>query len=179
MINIVLIGPMGSGKTTVGRALASKIGVDFFDSDEVLMAQENCSMTTLITKIGEPAFRVRETAVVQLLLQRQPIVLATGGGVVLKVENRQQLKQHAVVIYLSVKLSTQLNRLAEEDDRPLLKVPDRREKLAQLNAKRLPYYEKISDITLPVDGLAVEDILERIINILPTVHSKTTQQSVT
>lgn len=179
MINIVLIGPMGSGKTTVGRALAAKIGVDFFDSDEVLMAQENCSMTALMANIGEPEFRIRETAVLQTLLQRKPIVLATGGGVVLKVENRQLLKQRAVVIYLSVKLSTQLDRLAEDDDRPLLKVSDRRAKLAQLNSKRIPYYEEISDMTIPVDDLSLEDILRRILKILPTLTSKTVQLSVT
>lgn len=179
MINIVLIGPMGSGKTTVGRALAAKIGVDFFDSDEVLMAQENCSMTALMSKIGEPEFRVRETAVLQTLLQRKPIVLATGGGAVLKAENRQLLKQHAVVIYLSVKLSTQLNRLAEDDDRPLLKAPDRREKLDKLNLKRTPYYEEMSDMAISVDDLSLEDILRSLLKTLPIATSKITQQSVT
>lgn len=162
--NLLMIGPMGSGKTTVGRALAARLGRPFFDCDEVLLAQAGCSMATLIQGIGEEAFRERETTVLKSLLQKQSIVLATGGGVVLAAENRQSLKPQGFVVYLAVSLSTQLARLAGDVDRPLLNVPDKAKKLSELNRKREVYYSELSDLTIPVDDLTVDNIVQEILS---------------
>lgn len=159
---IVLVGPMGAGKTTVGRALAARLKRDFFDTDEVLLREEACSMAELLDQRGEPYFRERETEILNTLLSKRTSVVATGGGIVLKEENRTILKKEGFVIYLSLSLSTQMERLAQDKERPFLQVPNREEVLQNLTQKRLPHYEDLADLKLVVDGLSIEKIIQEV-----------------
>jgi shikimate kinase len=161
--NIILIGPMGSGKTTVGRALARKLGLEFFDADEVLLAEAGCTMEALLEQWGEAEFRQRETRILQSILIQKPLVFATGGGVVLKAENRDWLRSRGFIVYLAPTLSTQLARLSGNHDRPFLEVPDRAERLRELNEKRLPHYEELANLKIDVDDKSIDSILSEII----------------
>lgn len=136
---IFLVGPMGAGKSTVGRELAERLGVDFLDSDARVEADANASIPELFAKHGEAGFRDREEAALEELTRAGALVLATGGGAVLRRANRQRLSERGVTIYLTATVATQLAR-TRDSDRPLLKTGDPEERLRQLLAERDPLY---------------------------------------
>jgi shikimate kinase len=147
--NLFFIGPMGAGKSTIGRRTAELLGLAFFDLDHEI--EEHCGATIpLIFDVeGEAGFRHRESMALADLAARSGIALATGGGAVLAEENRRCLRERGFVVYLETTIDEQLARLARDRKRPLLAAPDRRERLQQLATVRDPLYREIADLTLP------------------------------
>ncbi|HVT34158.1 MAG TPA: shikimate kinase AroK [Nevskiaceae bacterium] len=161
--NIFLIGPMGAGKTTVGRRLAEVRGMEFLDSDHEIEARTGVDIAYIFEKEGEEGFRKREKQVLAEITQRSNIVLATGGGSVLDPENRQMLSARGLVVYLHASINQQMQRTERSDNRPLLsRADDRREVLEELFARREALYREIADLVLATDGrnarLLVRDI---------------------
>jgi len=148
MQNIVLVGPMGAGKSTVGRGLATLLRRQFVDSDQEIEKRTGVDIPTIFEFEGEEGFRNRETEMLRELLARENIVLATGGGIVMRLENRELLKQHCV-LYLRVPVSEQFRRTRKNRRRPLLNATDNpRKRLEELFALRDPLYQEVATIVL-------------------------------
>lgn len=131
---------MGAGKSRVGALLAERLGLPFVDADAALEADSGRSIAALFAGEGEAAFREREALTLRTLLEGAPAVIATGGGAVLRADNRALLRAHATVIHLQADVATQLARLAGCTDRPLLQAPDREQRLRELATRRDPLY---------------------------------------
>jgi len=147
--NVYLIGPMGSGKTTIGQRVAKRLGLEFFDCDHELEEQTGASVSLIFDVEGEEGFRERETRMLEQLTQRRGVLVATGGGVVLKQRNRELLQRNGLVVYMNTSVGQQLRRLNRDRSRPLLQTGDRKAKLARLAAQRNPLYEELADIEFP------------------------------
>jgi shikimate kinase len=144
--NIYLIGPMGSGKTTVGQRVAKHLEMEFLDCDRNLEKQTGASVNLIFDIEGEAGFRERESKMLEVLTARKNILLATGGGTVLDHANRQLLKQTGLVVYLQTPVNLQLRRLRLDRTRPLLQEGSRRQKLSKLAEDRNPIYEELADL---------------------------------
>lgn len=144
--NLFLVGLMGAGKTTIGRALARKTEKTFYDSDHEIEARTGVRITTIFDIEGEARFRDREAAILSELVQRQNIVLATGGGAVLRPENRRLMVTHGTVIYLRASIDDLLARTQYDRQRPLLKTTDPRARLTELFTQRDPLYCEIAHL---------------------------------
>lgn len=149
--HIVLIGPMGAGKSTLGAALAARLGLAFVDLDERIATAAGKSIPDIFAAEGEAGFRVRETRALAAALAGPACVLATGGGVVLAEANRDALRDGGLVVYLQVAADAQLRRVAGDRNRPLLAVDDPAARLAELQARREPLYRELARITLDTD----------------------------
>ena len=144
--NVFLVGPMGAGKTTIGRLLAKELDLEFIDSDLEIEARTGADIPWIFDVEGEAGFRVREQKVIEELTRRRGIVLSTGGGVVLSAENRRCLQGRGCVVYLATTVSQQLERTRKDQKRPLLRnLDDPREKLTDMMAQRDPLYREIAD----------------------------------
>lgn len=146
--NFFLVGLMGAGKTTVGRSLARRTGKTFYDSDQEIEAKTGVRVTTIFDIEGERRFRERETAAIAALVQLPDIVLATGGGVILRPENRQALALNGTVIYLRANIDDLLRRTQLDSNRPLLRTTDPRSKLTSLFEERDPLYREIAHLVI-------------------------------
>jgi shikimate kinase len=144
MRNIFLIGPMGAGKTTIGRLLAKALDLRFMDSDKEIEQRTGVSIPMIFEYEGEAGFRKREAEIIAELASLTGVVLATGGGAVLLPENREALKRGGFVIYLQCPVEKQLERTHKDTNRPLLKTENPRAKLEELYAIRDPIYRSIS-----------------------------------
>ena len=142
--HVVLVGPMGSGKSTLGRALATKLGLAFVDVDARIVAAAGCDIPSLFASEGEVGFRQREAQALAEALAGEAAVIATGGGAVLADANRTAMREAGHVVYLQVDAATQLARLAGDTSRPLLAAPDRAQRLADLQAIREPLYREVA-----------------------------------
>jgi len=161
--NIFLIGPMGAGKTTIGRRLAELRGLDFVDSDHEIEARTGVDIPYIFEKEGEAGFRKRESQAIAELTQRNGIVLSTGGGAILDLGNRQLLASRGFVIYLHASVEQQLQRTARADNRPLLRAAsDRRAVLKSLLEVRDPLYREIADLVLDTDGRNARTLVQEI-----------------
>jgi shikimate kinase len=147
-INIVFIGPMGSGKSTIGRRVASTLAMDFIDCDQELERRLGVEVGLIFDIEGESGFRDRETRMLSELCSRKNLVIATGGGVVISPENCDIIGRRGFVIYLETPVDQQLERLCMDKKRPLLQTSDRREKLEALALLRNPLYEQLADLTI-------------------------------
>jgi len=145
---IFLIGPMGSGKTTVGRQLARRLDMEFLDLDRELQARCGVEVAVIFEIEGESGFRQRESTLLDELSRRDGLVLATGGGSVLSEDNRKMLTERGLVIYLQTSVEQQLRRLERDKQRPLLQAPDRRRRLSELAEQRNPVYESCADLII-------------------------------
>ncbi|MCW8871611.1 MAG: shikimate kinase [Xanthomonadales bacterium] len=154
--NVYLIGPMGSGKTTIGQRVAKMLDLEFCDCDHELEAQTGASVSLIFDVEGEQGFRERETRMLEQLTGRRGVLVATGGGAVLKKENRDLLRRNGLVVYLSTSVAQQLRRLNRDRSRPLLQTSDRKVKLARLAAQRNPLYEELADIEFPSQNRALD-----------------------
>ena len=145
--NLFLIGPMGAGKSSIGRRLAERFGLPCVDLDAEIEQRTGTSVATIFEIEGEAGFRRRESALLAELTLRSGILLATGGGAVLVPENRTLLRERGFVVWLQTSVEQQLQRLARDRQRPLLVAADRRQRLEQLAAERDPVYADIADFT--------------------------------
>lgn len=164
--NLILIGPMGVGKTTIGRQLAKQLKMEFVDSDHEIEERTGVAISTIFEIEGEAGFRKRETAMLQELLKRQNLVLATGGGAISSEVNRKNMRKSGTVIYLHAGVDTQLARTRDAKNRPLLDTDDPREKLEALMKVREPLYRQEADIAVNAEdrppATVVREILRRL-----------------
>lgn len=160
--NIFLVGLMGAGKTTVGRALAKKLNKRFIDSDHEIEARTGASIPLIFEIEGEAGFRQRELEVIGDLTAEQDIVLATGGGAILQPQNRHYLKTRGTVIYLRASVSSILQRTAHDKNRPLLQTADPRQRIEQLAREREPYYLEVADFIVDTGRPNVQSLVQTI-----------------
>lgn len=144
--NIFLIGPMGSGKTTIGRRVATLLEREFVDCDAELEAQTGASVNLIFDIEGEEGFRQRESRLLRQLARRTGLLVATGGGAVTRVENRTLLRDGGLVVWLQTSVSQQLQRLGRDKARPLLQTADREQRLLKLAEERDPLYRELADL---------------------------------
>jgi shikimate kinase len=161
--NIFLIGPMGAGKSTIGRALAKELKLEFYDSDEVIEKRAGADIAWIFDVEGEEGFRKREQKVIEELTQKNNIVLATGGGVIMTPENRVALAGRGTVIYLRTSLQQQFERTKRDTKRPQLQTDDLEGRLEFLRDEREPFYEDLADISFETDKLTVKAVANNII----------------
>lgn len=161
-MNIILVGSMGAGKTTIGRQLAKRLHRSFYDSDHELVERCGVDIPTIFEFEGESGFRDRESQVIDELTKRENIVLATGGGAVLRPENRKMLAARGTVIYLRVSLKNQHLRTSADRNRPLLQGGDLMEKLQKLRDERDPLYTALADHVLDTDDRTPNNVAQTI-----------------
>lgn len=160
--NIFLIGPMGSGKTAVGRHLARLFRFTFHDSDADIESKTGVDIAFIFEKEGEAGFRVREKESIERLTRMESIVLATGGGAVIEADNRRVLAERGVVVYLQTSIDQQLERTRHGRHRPLLNGTDPEAKLKELMERRAALYAEIANLTVSTDGRRVQLVAEEI-----------------
>jgi shikimate kinase len=161
--NVYLIGPMGSGKTAVGRQLAKLLHLQFHDSDVEVERRTGVDIPYIFEREGEAGFREREREVIDSLTQLSNVIIATGGGAVLLPENREHLASRGRVVYLSTGIEQQLERTRHGRQRPLLYTDDPEKRLRELMEHRAPLYESIANVTVATDGRHVRTVAEEIV----------------
>jgi shikimate kinase len=162
--NLFLVGPMGAGKSAVGRQLARMLHLDFVDSDEEVESRTGVDIPFIFEKEGEAGFRKREATVIDDLSQQEGIVLATGGGAIMDPQNRNHLGARGFVVYLRTSVDQQLSRTRKGRERPLLQNDDPRAVLEELMATREPLYREIADLTVDTDSRKVRDVVNEILD---------------
>ena len=169
--NIFLVGPMGSGKTAVGRHLSRALQLPFYDSDAEIERRTGVDIPFIFEKEGEAGFRQREREALEALTLLPRIVLATGGGAVLLAENRRHLAERGCVVYLQTSVAQQAHRVRHGRNRPLLPDHDSTARLGQLMDARAPLYGEIADITVLTDGRRVHSVAEQILRELAAARA--------
>ena len=165
--NIILVGPMGSGKTTIGRRLSERLTLDFFDSDHEIVNTTGVSIDHIFDVEGEKGFRLRESNVIKKLCNIPDIVLATGGGAVILEENRELMKKASSIIYLSSSVDQILRRTAKSKTRPLLeKSNNRRKTITDIVEARDPLYREVSSNIIDTNGKKLNEVIDEIIEAL-------------
>jgi shikimate kinase len=161
--NIFLVGMMGAGKTTLGRALARRLRREFADMDQVLVARTGVPVATIFDIEGEDGFRRRESCVLAELATREDLVVATGGGVVLSPSNREVMREHGTVVYLRARLESLWDRTRHDASRPLLKTPNPRATLADLLVAREPLYREVAHVTVDTGSQSASSLVGRVV----------------
>jgi len=161
--NIFLIGPMGAGKSTVGRQLARALGRDFFDSDKEIEKRTGVSISWIFEMEGEAGFRIREQKIIEELTLLNDIVLATGGGAILAEENRRALRSRGNVVYLSATADQLFRRTAKDKKRPLLQTDDPKKQIEELLALRDPLYSSVADVELRTGEQSIQHAVTQVI----------------
>ena len=164
-----MIGPMGAGKSTIGRRLALALHKDFVDSDKEIERRTGADIPLIFELEGEAGFRAREKAMIADLSQRNNIVLATGGGAVMDENNRRCLSERGFVIYLNTSVDEQLKRTHRDTNRPLLQTANPRQRLEELLELRDPLYRTIADLIVHTDGQYVKRVVQTILRRLGQV----------
>lgn len=172
--SIFLVGPMGAGKTTIGKLLAKHLGREFIDCDWYIVDQTGADIPWIFEKEGEMGFRDRETRALMDLTEMPNIVMATGGGAVGRAENRELLKK-GLVIYLDASVDTQLSRTKKDKNRPLLQSDNPRAVLEELYQKRNPLYREVADIIVPTGRAYPKQMISDILEILKNYNGKIRQ----
>ncbi|RBL64680.1 shikimate kinase, partial [Xanthomonas oryzae] len=149
--NLVMVGPMGAGKSCIGRRLAERFGLEFVDVDQAIVEQVGSSIPAIFAQHGEAGFRQHEADTLQALLEQDNKLISTGGGTVLDPHNRQRICARGFVVHLHVSVPTQLTRLARDRNRPLLQRADREQLLHAMAAHRTPLYHEVADLSLETD----------------------------
>ncbi|MEO0318633.1 MAG: 3-dehydroquinate synthase [Pseudomonadota bacterium] len=161
--NIFLVGLMGSGKTTIGRALAKKLNLRFVDADHEIEARTGATIPLIFEIEGEASFRQREADVIRDLTAQQGIVLATGGGAVLNAQSRRYLHERGTVIYLRASINSILQRTSHDRNRPLLQTADPRARIEELSKQRAPLYEAVAHVTIETGRPNVQSVVQNIL----------------
>lgn len=161
--NVFLVGPMGAGKSTIGRQLAETLGYAFADSDQDIQRRTGVDIPTIFEFEGEAGFRARERQAIEELTEADGLVLATGGGAVMVAENRQRLAARGYVIYLHCSAEQQHTRTARDRNRPLLDTPDPLARLQELMAEREPVYRQIADMVVSTERRGTASVVKEIL----------------
>jgi len=158
--NIVLVGPMGSGKTTIGRRLARELNQDFFDTDDEIIVKTGVTIDHIFDIEGEDGFRERESKILENLCRMSNIILATGGGIVILTKNREILKNTGLVVYLYSSVDQLLRRTAKSKTRPLLEnSTDRRKTITDLLEARDEYYREVASVVIDTTGKELYEVV--------------------
>lgn len=169
--NIFLIGPMGAGKSTIGRQLAQMLNMEFIDTDSEIEQRAGADISWIFDLEGEEGFRKREERIINELTQGQGIVLSTGGGSIVSKDNRNALSARGIVVYLETSVEKQFQRTQRDKKRPLLQTEDPRQVLEALANTRNPLYEEIADITLQTDDQSAKVVATQIIEMIDNLSS--------
>jgi len=165
--NIILVGPMGSGKTTIGRRLSKSLNLVFYDADHEIIHTTGVSIDHIFDVEGEKGFRNRESEVLKKLCDMSNIVLATGGGAVILEGNRELMKKSGLVVYLSSSVDQILRRTAKAKTRPLLeKSNNRRKTITDILESRASLYEEVASLTINTNGRKLNEVIDEIIEAL-------------
>ena len=176
--SVFIVGPMGAGKTTIGRLLAKQLGRKFVDSDWYIESQTGADIAWIFSKEGEPGFRERETKAIDELTLQPQIVLATGGGAVMRAENRQLLQQRGIVVYLNAPVEVQMARTAKDKSRPLLQKANPKKILQNLYQIRDPLYRQVAHIILPTGHTYPRNMVNQLLQQLEIFLSSTANEPV-
>jgi shikimate kinase len=161
-MNIFLVGPMGSGKSAVGRQLAQRLALEFIDSDEEIEARTGVDISYIFEREGEAGFRQREAEVIDAITRREGVLVSTGGGAILDAGTRERLRARGRVVYLRTSVDQQLARTRRSNDRPLLNNDDPRGTLERLFEQRAPLYFEVAEIVVDTDGRKVKTVVDQI-----------------
>ena len=165
-MNIFIVGPMGSGKSTVGKIISDELFLSFLDTDEEIETRTGASIDWIFDLEGEDGFRKRESSILQDMAKRNSIVLSTGGGIILSEDNRELLSSRGTVFYLSTPISVQLERTAKDKDRPLLKNGDPEKILTKLQKDRESLYEAVADHVVNTENKSSQEVASEIIKLV-------------
>ena len=165
-MNIFIVGPMGSGKSTVGKIISNELFLDFFDTDDEIEKRTGASIDWIFDLEGEEGFRKRESEILSEMAQKNSIVLSTGGGIILDSSNRELLSSRGTVFYLSTPISIQVERTANDKDRPLLKNGNPSEILSKLHEERKGLYESVSDHVVETDNKSSQEVASQIVKLV-------------
>lgn len=165
-MNIFIVGPMGSGKSTVGKIISDELFLTFHDTDEEIENRTGASIDWIFDLEGEEGFRKREAKILDELAQLNSIVLSTGGGIILSEENRDTLSSRGTVFYLATPISVQLERTSKDKDRPLLKNGDPEAILKELHETREKLYESVADYVVDTESLTSQEVAAEIIKLV-------------
>ena len=160
---VFLVGPMGAGKTTIGKYLAQQLKLQFADTDSEIERRTGADIPWIFEIEGEEGFRSREQQVVEEMTDWNDYVLATGGGVVMRAENRRALASRGFVIYLHATIDEQVRRTQKDKRRPLLQTGDPEQTLRELMAVRDPLYREIADHVINTDGCSPKTVAQRLV----------------
>jgi shikimate kinase len=169
--NIFLVGMMGAGKTTLGKALAQRLRREFFDTDRVLVERTGVPVATIFEIEGEPGFRRREAYALAELAQRSDCVIATGGGIVLSAENREVMRAAGTVVYLRARVESLWERTRHDASRPLLSTPDPRGTLASLLEERDSLYRAAAHLVVETGSQSAGTLANRVAAVLRSHES--------
>ena len=165
-MNIFIVGPMGSGKSTVGKIISSELFLNFFDTDEEIETRTGASIDWIFDLEGEDGFRKRESKILHEMVQQNSIVLSTGGGIILSESNRELLSSRGTVFYLATPIAVQLERTSKDKDRPLLKNGDPGKILKELHLARENLYEEVADYIVNTEGKSSQEVSAEIIKLV-------------
>lgn len=166
--SIFLIGPMGAGKSSVGRVLAEKLSYNFVDSDHAIEDKTGVTIPMIFDIEGEEGFRLREKAVIDELTLLPQTVLATGGGAILNIDNRKNLRSRGVVVYLKSSIDILLQRTKNDRNRPLLQTDDAKKTLQDILEAREKYYIEVADLIIHTELTSIHKVVKEIITKLNT-----------
>lgn len=166
---VVLVGPMGAGKSTIGRILARLLSLDFKDTDHIIEKRTGADIPWIFDVEGEAGFRERESAVLKEVLETDNLVLATGGGIITREDSRALLKQHGSVVYLTADIEQLIERTARDKKRPLLQVENPRQRITELFNTRDPLYREVASCIVKTDRRSPKLVAEEIVRKLSAV----------
>ena len=165
-MNIFIVGPMGSGKSTVGKIISDELFLGFFDTDDEIEMRTGASIDWIFDLEGESGFRKRESEILTEMVEKNSIVLSTGGGIILDSYNRELLSSRGTVFYLSTPISVQVERTAKDKDRPLLKNGDPEKILSKLHDERQELYKSVSDHIIETENKSSQEVASEIIKLV-------------
>ena len=165
-MRLLIIGPMASGKSTIGLKLANRLNLDFVDTDQKVEDRAGAEISWIFDIEGESGFRIREEEVLKEVCLNDEIVISTGGGIIIEKNNRKLISESGVVIYLEVSIQTQLERTLMDKSRPLLDSKDKEQTLKNLKKQRTPLYEEIANITIEAGDRSNNQVVEEILKLL-------------
>jgi shikimate kinase len=165
-MNIFIVGPMGSGKSTVGKIISSELFLNFFDTDEEIETRTGASIDWIFDLEGEEGFRKRESNILEEMVQQNSIVLSTGGGIILSESNRELLSSRGTVFYLATPIEVQLERTSKDKDSTLLNYGDPGKILEELHVARESLYEEVADYIVNTEGKSSQEVSSEIIKLV-------------